>query len=44
MGSKEWKEGVDCSKVEPSIECHDGESIQVDKNYLRNFYLKKKNK
>ncbi|XP_014217532.1 protein real-time isoform X2 [Copidosoma floridanum] len=27
-GSKEWKEGVDCTKVEPSIVCHDGESIQ----------------
>ncbi|XP_012261894.2 protein real-time isoform X2 [Athalia rosae] len=25
---KEWKEGVDCVKVEPSVLCHDGESIQ----------------
>ena len=28
-GTKEWKEGVDAIKVEPSIICHDGESIQV---------------
>ncbi|XP_051173287.1 protein real-time [Leptopilina boulardi] len=27
-GSKEWKEGINCIKVEPSITCHDGESIQ----------------
>ncbi|XP_012273118.1 protein real-time [Orussus abietinus] len=26
--TKEWKEGVDCVKVEPSVVCHDGESIQ----------------
>ncbi|XP_015586213.1 protein real-time isoform X2 [Cephus cinctus] len=26
--TKEWKEGVDCVKVEPSVICHDGESIQ----------------
>lgn len=25
---KEWKEGVNCVKVEPSVVCHDGESIQ----------------
>lgn len=29
-GHKEWKEGIDCVKVEPSIVCHDGESIQVN--------------
>lgn len=28
IGSKEWKEGLNCVKVEPSITCHDGESIQ----------------
>ncbi|XP_031778473.1 protein real-time isoform X2 [Nasonia vitripennis] len=27
-GHKDWKEGIDCVKVEPSIVCHDGESIQ----------------
>ncbi|XP_011506349.1 PREDICTED: protein real-time [Ceratosolen solmsi marchali] len=27
-GHKEWKEGVNCIKVEQSIVCHDGESIQ----------------
>ena len=26
---REWKDGVDCVKVEPSILCHDGESIQA---------------
>ncbi|XP_046605999.1 protein real-time [Neodiprion virginianus] len=26
--TKEWKEGIDCVKVEPSVLCHDGESIQ----------------
>lgn len=31
--TKEWKEGVDCVKVEPGVLCHDGESIQV--NYHR---------
>ncbi|XP_015122014.1 protein real-time isoform X1 [Diachasma alloeum] len=25
---KEWREGVDCVKVESSVVCHDGESIQ----------------
>ncbi|KAJ8681420.1 hypothetical protein QAD02_017207 [Eretmocerus hayati] len=25
---KDWKEGIDCIRVEPSIICHDGESIQ----------------
>ena len=27
--NKEWKEGPDCNKVEPTVICHDGESIQV---------------
>ncbi|XP_034942017.1 protein real-time [Chelonus insularis] len=26
--SKEWKEGINCIKVESSVVCHDGESIQ----------------
>lgn len=29
--TKEWKDGKNCVKVEPSIICHDGESIQVPK-------------
>lgn len=34
---KEWKEGVNCVKVESSVVCHDGESIQVKKKIF--FYL-----
>lgn len=26
---KHWKEGVDYFRMEPSVICHDGESIQV---------------
>lgn len=28
LATREWKEGTDCIKVEPSVICHDGESIQ----------------
>ena len=40
-GHKEYKEGVDCVKVEASVVCHDGESIQVIKKikYLKIFNL-----
>ena len=33
---KSWKEGADYVKVEPSIICHDGESIQVSL-YMKDF-------
>lgn len=35
VGNKEWKDGVEnIIKVEPSVVCHDGESIQVLFDFL----------